>query len=44
MGTPEYHVIFSDFANSKNFNALNQLLAQTDAPDLIEAARIAISP
>ena len=44
VGTPEYQVIFSDFANSKNLRALNPLLAQTEAPDFIEEAIIAIRP
>ena len=44
VGTPEYQVIFSLFALSKNFNALNPLLAHTDAPTFIDAARTAINP
>ena len=44
MGTPEYQVIFSDLAKSKNLIALKPFDAHTDAPAFIDEAKIAIRP
>ena len=44
VGTPEYQFIFSDFARSRNLIALNPSDAQTEAPALIDEAKIAIRP
>ena len=44
VGTPEYQVIFSNLAKSRNFNALKPLEAHTDAPTFIDVAKTAISP
>ena len=44
VGTPEYQLIFSSRAWSRNFRALNPPVQQTEAPFDMLVARTAISP